>query len=127
MKRISTAALTVLALLGASARAQFNVVGPGSTIDGDYLRGGGGASYGLGVYNRLTAEAVSINTDTTIRWNEYVAAVVKNENHQNAMHRAFVLERRREHYNTIYQRIRENPEERDVMNGDSLNAVMEEL
>jgi hypothetical protein len=101
--------------------------GGASTPQGDYLRGVGVAAHGLGVYNLTTAEGNSINADTMIRVNEYVAGVAKYENHVNAVRRKYVIEHNRANYDKIRERILENPEERDVMNGGALNAVLQEL
>jgi hypothetical protein len=126
MLRISLGTLVVLCLAGTASWAQL-FVGPGSTVQGDYLRGVGVAAFGMGVYNKATAEANSINLDTSIRWNEYVSSVLKNENRENALHRQAEIAKREENYNKIERRIRENPEERDVQNGDALNAELDKL
>ena len=68
--------LLIPILLGTPARAQN--IGAGSTVAGDYLRGVGIEAAGMGQFNLHTAQANSINTDTAIRWNEYVDACVKN-------------------------------------------------
>jgi hypothetical protein len=127
MLRISLGTLLVLSAWGTNSWAQLYVRGGGSTVEGDYLRGVGVAGYGMGVYNRLTAEADSINLDTSIRWNEYVASVLKNENQENALHRLAVIAKRTEDYNKRHRRFLENPEERDVQNGDALNSVLDQL
>src|SRR3954447_23032426 len=112
--------LIVLMVPATGARAQrFGYgLGPGSTVQGDILRGEGVALYGAGYYNYSTAVATSINVDTTIRWNEYVAAVAKNEQRENAQHRAEIIARNKENYQKILQRIRDSPEERDLERGD---------
>ena len=46
---------------------------------GDYLRGLGIAAWGLGTHNHNTAQADSINVNTVIKWNEYIAAVAKEQ------------------------------------------------
>jgi hypothetical protein len=79
-------AIVVAAAVENSAAAQW--IGPGSTIAGDYLRGVGVAAAGMGIYNEKTAIAESINLDTAIRLNEYVAAVAKE------MKRVYVERRR---------------------------------
>ena len=71
------AGAAVLAGSAAGARAQW--IGPGSTPQGDYLRGAGIAAMGMGIYNEKTAIANSINLDTMIRWNEYMAAVANEQ------------------------------------------------
>jgi hypothetical protein len=100
---------------------------PGSTIEGDYLRGVGFAAIGLGAYNYDTAQANALNTDTEIRWNEYVSAVTEYQSRKYAMRRARILDEQNKNYKAILQRIREDPEERDVQSGDALNAVMNQL
>jgi hypothetical protein len=119
------ASLLVLAALEASAWAQ--VVFPGSTPEGDYLRGVGFAAMGLGVYNEKTAIADSINLDTTIRWNEYVAAVVKEQRREYAARREYLSSINKEMDKKIRDRLREHPEARDVLTGDALSDVMDQL
>jgi hypothetical protein len=127
MLRNTSATLVVLALLGTNARAQFLAVGPGSTVEGDYLRGVGVASYGMGVYNLATAEANSINADTFMRLNEYFSAVIKNDYREKAEIRERRRAEREKSYNANLERIRQRPEERDLMIGDALNSVLEQL
>jgi hypothetical protein len=127
MSRKIVAALVTLASLVPNARAQFNFVGPGSTVEGDYLRGVGIAAYGMGIYNRETAMANSINLDTAIRFNEYVYACLMNENRMNAEHRAAMVQKNKEDYERLQKRIRENPEAHDVDTGDALNSLLERL
>jgi hypothetical protein len=115
----------VLLLMGAGVRAQ--IVLPGSTIEGDYLRGVGFAAIGMGVYNYDTAMANSINTDTSIRLNEYISAASEYQSRRYAMRRERILGERNQNYQAIRQRIRESPEERDVQTGNALNDVMTEL
>jgi hypothetical protein len=127
MSRTILTALLVLPWLGTFARAQFNFVGPGSTVEGDYLRGVGVASFGMGVYNHQTAVANSINADTAMRVNEYVYACLMNENRMNAEHRAKMAQKNKEDYEKLQKRIRENPEALDVDKGDALNSILERL
>ena len=70
----------VLATWPGVTRAQFfgrGGIGAGSTPQGDILRGEGIAAMGFGQFNLATAMATSINTDTAIRWNEYVYLSIK--------------------------------------------------
>jgi hypothetical protein len=127
MSRTSTAMLIILACLGTSSVAQVVYVGPGSTPQGDYLRGVGVAAYGIGMGNLHDAQAGAINLDTNIRFNEYVAAVLKNENEENAAHRDGILRKKREEYNQNRERIFRSPEAKDVDKGDALNAVLEKM
>lgn len=107
------------------AHAQY--IGPGSTPAGDYLRGVGIAAAGMGSYNFNTARANEINTRTAIGWNEYLAAVAKNQSEELARRRAAIARRNRENYEMILLRIKETPEERDVENGDTLNALTQQI
>ncbi len=67
MIRLTAIFVMALILAGGSARAQFYGIAPGSTYQGDYLRGVGLSSLGMGYFNLLTAEANSINLNTSIR------------------------------------------------------------
>ena len=127
MSRTSTAMLIILACLGTRSVAQVVFVGPGSTPQGDYLRGVGVAAYGIGLGNLHDAQAGAINLDTNIRFNEYVAAVLKNENEENAAHRDGIGRKKREEYNQNRERIFRSPEAKDVDKGDALNAVLEKM
>jgi hypothetical protein len=87
----------------------------------------GFTAWGEGVYNLYTAQANSINTDTFIRWNEYVQDCYKlmskeyNERNRAIMAKATAaLNKRRERYLN-------NPEELDLMKGDALYVILEKL
>ena len=127
MSRPLAITLMLLTTIAANSRAQPISVGPGSTPQGDYLRGVGVAAYGIGMGNLLDAQANSINVDTGIRLNEYIASVLKNEAAENAQRRAARIERDRELYNKEQKRILESPEARDVDKGNALNAVLEQM
>jgi len=135
MKRLMIAAAALLALSGevhAQGFGGFNRgmgggLAPGSTVQGDALRGEGVFLMGAGYYNLNTAMANSINTDTWMRLNEYIYQSIKLENHEKALHRAEVMAKRRENYEKILDRNKNSPEERDVERGAALNAKLEEL
>jgi hypothetical protein len=117
--------LVVLVALDQNASAQF--IGAGSTPQGDYLRGVGIAAMGMGIYNQQTAIANSINLDTEIRFNEYVAAVAKEMRRAYAERRAYLSAKNKEANEKIAERITSHPEARDVMTGDALTAIMGQL
>ena len=127
MPRSLFASLVVLVTTSASAEAQFNFVGPGSTPQGDYLRGVGVASYGIGVGDYFQAGANSINTNTAIRLNEYIYESLMHENQMSAEHRAAMAQREKDLYGKLRDRIMKSPEARDVGNGDALNALLDRL
>ncbi len=127
MSRAILTPLAFLALMAPNALAQMNFIGPGSTAQGDYLRGVGVAGMGMGLYNRNTAIANSINTDTAIRLNEYIYNCLMNENKMNAEHRQMIAQRAKDLMSKIRERIAQHPEARDVRIGDSLNVILEQL
>ena len=119
------AGVVVLASSAGGARAQW--IGAGSTPGGDYLRGAGIAAAGMGLYNQRTAIANSINLDTMIRWNEYMAAVANEQRKEYVERRMYLSERNKEMNDKIEDRIKNHPEARDVLSGDALTAAMNEL
>ena len=123
--RLVATGLVVLAGSAGGARAQW--IGAGSTPEGDYLRGAGIAAAGMGLYNQRTAIANSINLDTMIRWNEYMAAVANEQRKEYVARRMYLSERNKEMNDKIEDRIKNHPEARDVLSGDALTAAMNEL
>jgi hypothetical protein len=126
--RLMRIGLFVLVFLAATrARAQINIIGPGSTPIGDMERGAGIMAAGAGTYNYYTAVGDSIEADTWMRLNEYVFQSVRQASMRE---RQRILERathNRERYNKILERILRDPEFKDVRRGDALNAVYQEL
>ena len=81
----------------------------------------------MGIYNEKTAIANSINLDTFIRWNEYMAAVANEQRKEYVERRMYLSARNKEMNDKIEDRIHNHPEARDVMSGDALGAKMGEL
>jgi hypothetical protein len=102
-------------------------IGPGSTVQGDILRGEGIAALGMGQYNLSTAMATSINTDTAIRWNQYVYLSIEEDLHKKYLHRMAHKERTDTNYRKNLQRILDKPEQADVRTGGALNFVLMQL
>jgi len=67
---VGVAALCVAC--GGWARGQGDVLYPGSTVQGDVLRGEGVAYKGAAVFYLNAARARSIDADTAMRFNQYV-------------------------------------------------------
>ena len=112
MIRAASTALGFVALAAfatAEARGQFIFAGPGSTPQGDFLRGEGIALWGAGQFNLNTAQANSINTDTWIRFNDYLYFSFKYDREQKAAHRLARLARDVKNHEAILKRIQENP------------------
>jgi hypothetical protein len=101
--------------------------GAGSTVGGSEAQGLGMFAMGAGVYNEKTAAANSINTDTVMRWNQYVYEAQKEATRQYYGRRDQNLAKNREAYNSNMDRILNNPSARDVEQGDALNAVLDQL
>jgi hypothetical protein len=125
MTRSILGALLTLLVFGSRTEAQG--FGYGATPEGDYLRGVGAAAYGMGTYNLRTAQANSINTETAIRWNDYVANCVKTSAREHHERLVEDLAKRKEAYDKLHERFRTSPEDLDVLKGDALNAVLKQL
>ena len=127
-----TTALAVASLLGQvdEARAQYGRMGyggGGGTPQGDILRGMGMAAMGFGQYNLTTAMASSINTDTAIRWNQYVYLSIQEDLHNKFLHRQAHFARNDANYHKNLNRIRSAPDQSDLRSGDALNSVLVQL
>lgn len=103
------------------------VGGGGATAPGDIARGLGYYNMGAGIYNQQTAVANSINTDTVMRWNQYLYS---SQQEANRYERALLARRQArtaEAHAAIEKRIRENPSADDIANGDALNNILDEV
>ena len=101
--------------------------GWGGTLQGDIARGLGYFNMGAGVYNQQTAIARSINTDTAIRWNQYVYLSQQEATREYMARRNASLAKDRNAYESLLKRIQDNPTAADVDNGDALNAALDQL
>jgi hypothetical protein len=131
-----TVAALLLAALPGSARGQYGYPagyggygwgGWGSTPQGSIARGLGMLNMGRGAYNEATAAARSINTDTVMRWNQYMYL-----SQQEATSRYGALLRARRERNTraraeLHDRLRNHPLTRDITDGDALDVLLDEL
>lgn len=127
MRRFIPIALALAASAGGVCRAQFLSVGRAVTPEGDYLRGVGAAAMGMGYFNLSTAQANSINVNTEIRWENWLLSLAQYETQSKAEYRAAMWARNQENRAAILARIRDKPEERDLQNGDALNALLDQL
>lgn len=127
--------LTVASLTGTSACAQYGYGGYGgwggwggsSTVGGDMARGMGVFAAGAGMYNEQTAQARSMNTDTAMRFNEYLyqsQMVSTRKYHQELAERR---KRTNASADAVYKRLHDNPEAADIRSGDALNVVLDEI
>ena len=132
-------ALAVVLGMGSTARAQWGYPGGyggmgwggwgggGETVQGSVARGMGAFAAGAGQYNEQTAVANSINATTLARWNEYEYQAQKEANKNERLRRA----QRQQTINTaredVEKRLRDNPEQRDIFQGDALNLAVEDI
>ena len=101
--------------------------GAGSTVAGSVAQGLGMFNIGAGIYNEKTAVADSINTDTVMRWNQYVYESQKEATRQYYGRRDANIARNKDLYNAHMDRIHNNPTPRDIEQGDALNAILDQL
>ena len=87
----------------------------------------GSTRKGMGFYERQTAEARSIDTDTVMRWNEYVHESQMNSNRLREQRQVDARERNTRLTDERQKRLRDNPEPRDIERGDALNAALDEI
>src|SRR3954447_646886 len=101
--------------------------GGGGTVQGDFARGLGFYNMGAGIYNKETAEANSINADTIMRWNEFMFLSQQEANRREYLRRERLVHRDAKSGDATYQRILKTPTDRDIENGDALNAILTQL
>jgi hypothetical protein len=99
----------------------------GGTAQGAFARGAGVYDLGAGVYNQDTAVANSINADAIMRWNEYMFLSQQEANRRAYLRRARLKQRDASSGGAIYKRVRDNPDEHDILDGDALNAILDQL
>lgn len=131
---VPLATFALLASWPAPALAQGEYIGPGSTAEGDilrgqglFLRGAGQYLQGAGQYNLYTAMAGSINADTFIRLNEYIYQSIQHENAERARRLGEKAARRVQNLNAIRDRILNEPEGGDIARGDAANSALRQL
>jgi hypothetical protein len=122
---------------GTSARAQWGFpMGFGGwgwegwgvgTAEGDLARGLGVFAMGAGEYNKQTAVANSIDTDTVMRWNQYIHESQMNINRKRRERLTGARERQSRLADEVQKRLRESPEIRDIHRGDALNAALDDI
>src|SRR5262245_22848423 len=133
--RLTVLALTLALTATSEARAQYY---PGyggwgwggwggGTVQGSIAQGLGYYNLGAGLYNLNTAEANSINADTIMRWNEYMFLAQQEANRREYLRRARMLKRDSQSGDEIYKRVRDTPTDRDIADGDALNAILDQL
>jgi hypothetical protein len=98
-----------------------------STPGGSLARGLGMLNMGRGYYNVSTAQAASINLNTAIRWNNAMYAAHRQAAKDYAAHEKKRKADVEKAYSEIQDRLRNNPNARDITDGDALNSALDVL
>ena len=131
--RLTVGVLSLFLMTARDARAQWAYGGWGwggwgaTTPQGSALAGAGQYAMGVGTYNLDTAQARSINADTAMRWNQYAYLSNLEASQRYAARKNAEIAKNKALYNEHQRRLRENPENREVENGDALNATVSAL
>ncbi|MDR3637695.1 MAG: hypothetical protein P4L84_28065 [Isosphaeraceae bacterium] len=124
-------ALAILITLPAgSASAQWGWGGWGGgvgTVQGSIARGMGYYAAGAGQYNLQSAQAASINTDTVMRWNQFMFQSQMEANQREYARLARFQKRDSMTGELIYQRLRDNPNAGDIKSGNALNVILDQV
>jgi len=87
----------------------------------------GAFAEGAGVYNVQTAQARSINANTAMRWNQYIWQSQQEANRRAYLRRAQAREDSTRARDEVSKRLRDNPSQRDIYQGDALNVALDEV
>jgi hypothetical protein len=127
----------LLIATGSDARAQYGYGGyyggwggwggAGSTAYGSIAQGMGQLYAGAGAYNEQTAVARSINTDTAIRFNQYIYLGQQESERKYLARKNAAFTKNNTAYNEILKRIQDQPTQHDIDDGDALNAILDQL
>jgi hypothetical protein len=101
--------------------------GGAQTPQSSMARGMGVYAAGAGYYNEQTAQARSINVDTAMRYNQYMYESNLEATRRHAAKLAGDKAENLAAYNKTQERLRNNPDRRDVYMGDALNVAVEEI
>ena len=124
--RIGIAALAGLLGLGLTAEcgAQYGWNGwGGGTVGGNQARGMGVFAAGAGSYNQQTAQARSVNANTTMQLNEYLyqsEQVRKQQYYQETAAKNKLEDKARQE---LQDKHLNNPDREDIISGDAENAL----
>jgi hypothetical protein len=131
--RRSITTLAITGLIPVLVWAQDNV-GPGSTPEGDLLRGQGQFLKGMGWYELNSAKANAINAKTEMewrRWNDQLYKDYQSEREAHLQKRARLTKAQQEAARKKYEereiRLRTSPTSEDIVKGDALNALLVDL
>jgi len=131
--RVAVGLILIFSMMGGDARAQWGFDGWGwwgwgaSTPESAALHGAAEFAMGAGIYNLKTAQATSIDADTAMKFNDYVAQVTRESARIHAERGNQRIARNRSLYDARQKQLRDNPTRRDIEMGDALNAAVADL
>src|SRR5262245_29565633 len=131
--RMAVGAILILSMMGRDARAQWGFDGWGwwgwgaASPESAELHAAGQFAMGAGVFNLKTAQAMSIDADTAMKFNDYVAQVTRESARLHAARIDQRVARNRSLYDARQKQLRDNPTRRDIDTGDALNAAVADL
>lgn len=99
----------------------------GSTAGGDIARGMGMYYAGLGMADLDNAQALNIDVQSAMQWNQYLYESQQQFIRQRKAIELAELKGDKKTYAAIQDRIHNAPTKTDIDNGDALNAVMSDL
>ncbi len=124
----------MVGLIGLPTKAQWGHYGwggwgntGGSTVQGDIARGMGAFAIGSGQYNLDTAAARSMNTDTSMRLNEYLWESNQLARQRNNARAAGDRARNTAALQEMERQVTFEPTRAQIISGDALNAILHQL
>jgi hypothetical protein len=123
----------MVSMSGREARAQWGYGGWGwggwgvASPESAALQGAGMYAMGAGMYNLNTAQAMNINAQTAMQWNDYVAQITHESARLHAMRVHSEFQKNQALYDAHQRRLRESPGKFEIENGDALNAALDDL
>jgi hypothetical protein len=125
----------IVSMSGREARAQWGYGFGGwgwggwgaATPESTALQGAGYYAMGAGMYNLNTAQALNIDAQTAMMWNDYVAQVTHESARIHAMrvHNEFTKNQRL--YDEWKDRLRKSPGRVEIEDGSALNIALDDL
>ena len=98
-----------------------------ASATGDEERGYGAALQGEGIFEEDNALATSINTDTIMRYNQFLYNSSREAQKRYTAFQTRRLNLDKAHYDARQARIRDNPTNEDIDNGDALNVLLNQM
>jgi hypothetical protein len=133
--RMTAGLVLILSMTGRDAHAQWGYGGwgyggwggGGTTPQSAALQGASQFAMGAGVYNLKTAQANSINAQTAMMYNNYVASVTQESARMHAAKVNYDFAKNQSLYDAHQKQLRDNPGRREIENGDALNLAVSDL